>query len=338
MILINGALGEGGGQILRTSLGLSLYTGKPFRIENIRANRKKPGLLRQHLTAVNAASEISGATALGARLGATELEFTPGQCKGGQYRFNIGTAGSTTLVLQTLLPVLLTGKHHYEILLEGGTHNMMAPPYDFLDDSFLGVLGEMGAQVHAELLRYGFYPVGGGRFRVKSTGVDALKPLDLTDRGEIVEQGATCMVSQLPHRIASEEAEIVAELMGWPRHFCKSESVKSNGPGNVVLVKLRSEHVTEVFSGFGKKGRPLRDVAEEAAVQARTYLENNLTAGRYLADQLLIPMAIAGGGRFITGKPSLHLETNGEVIKMFMDVEVDCNELDEQRYLVTIKA
>src|SRR5689334_21475989 len=163
MMRIDGSFGEGGGQILRTALGLSLATGRPFRIENIRAKRAKPGLLRQHLTAVEAAKQVGSAEVEGAALGSMTLSFAPGVVKGGNYHFTIGTAGSCTLVLQTILPALITAAEPSEVVIEGGTHNTMAPPYYFMEKTFVPVLNRMGADVALRLYRFGFYPAGGGK-------------------------------------------------------------------------------------------------------------------------------------------------------------------------------
>ena len=180
---IDGSQGEGGGQILRTSLALSLATGRPFRIDGIRAGREKPGLLRQHLTAVHAAASVSGATVAGAELGSTTLSFEPGPVAGGEYHLAVGTAGSATLVLQTVLPALLRAVEPSELVLEGGTHNPFAPPFDFVAKTFVPVLRRMGADVTMSLERYGFYPAGGGRFSAR-VAPSALRPLSLTRRGE----------------------------------------------------------------------------------------------------------------------------------------------------------
>ena len=166
MLLIDGSQGEGGGQILRTALGLSLVTGTAFRIEKIRAGRAKPGLLRQHLTAVNAATVIGDALVDGAELGSPALVFRPRSVRPGAYRFAVGTAGSASLVLQTVLPPLLTAGASSILTLEGGTHNPWAPPFDFLARAFLPLLERMGAPVRAAIQRYGFYPAGGGQFTV----------------------------------------------------------------------------------------------------------------------------------------------------------------------------
>src|SRR6185436_4161528 len=202
MLTIDGSFGEGGGQILRTALSLSLVTGKPFRIDNIRARRKNPGLLRQHLTAVNAATEISHAEVTGAGIGSRELTFAPGSVESGDYAFAVGTAGSTTLVLQTVLPALLIANGKSQLILEGGTHNPFAPPFDFLAQAFLPLVNRMGPQVTAELERPGFYPAGGGRIRVTIEPAGELKRLDISSRGEVLARRAKAVVANLPISIA----------------------------------------------------------------------------------------------------------------------------------------
>lgn len=201
-LIIDGSQGEGGGQVLRTSLALSMVTGRPFRIEGIRAGRANPGLLRQHLTGVRAAAEISGAKVQGAELGSKQLTFEPGEVRAGDYQFSIGTAGSTTLVLQTILPALLAAKGRSTMVLEGGTHNPAAPPFDFLQRVFLPLVNRMGPRVSVELERHGFFPAGGGCFRVVVDPVEKLQPLELLTRGEIRRRTCRVLLSNLPRTIA----------------------------------------------------------------------------------------------------------------------------------------
>src|SRR5580704_3876555 len=201
IIQIDGSIGEGGGQILRTALGLSMVTGQPFRIEKIRAGRDKPGLLRQHLTAVNAAAAICGASVEGAAISSRELSFSPGKVKPGEYTFSIGSAGSTTLVLQTVLPALLTANGPSSLTLEGGTHNPHAPPIDFLEKAFLPLINRMGPAVNVTLERAGFYPAGGGRVAVKIRPAAKLSPLEIPERGEIKRRAAKAVVAALPGEI-----------------------------------------------------------------------------------------------------------------------------------------
>jgi RNA 3'-terminal phosphate cyclase (ATP) len=213
MITIDGSYGEGGGQILRTSLALSLVTGKPFSINNIRAGRKKPGLMRQHLTAVNAAAEIGSAAIKGNRIGSQEFTFEPEMIKPGNFHFAIGSAGSCTLVFQTILPALIIAGGPSEIILEGGTHNPFAPPFDFLAKAFLPVINRMGPKVDAVLEKPGFYPAGGGRFKV-SINPAGLNGFDLLERGNIINKTARAAVANLPVTQTGSSKLFVKSLNG----------------------------------------------------------------------------------------------------------------------------
>ena len=320
MITIDGSIGEGGGQVLRTALSLSLATGTPFRIENIRAGRKKAGLLRQHLTAVLAAAEIGAAEIEGATLGSTMLTFTPKSVRAGEYRFSVGTAGSGTLVFQTILPALLRASVPTRVVIEGGTHNDAAPPFDFLDRTFLPLIRRMGANVSLKLERYGFYPAGGGRFIAEIEPCAALKPLEVGLRGEIRSKRVTAIVANLSSRIAAREIEKVASMMSLTSEGTVIETKNSPGPGNVVLIEIESGDVTEMFSSFGRLGVASEKVAEEAVREAREYLVSRAVAAEHLTDQLLLPLALAGGGSFTATKLSRHARTNQEVISKFLPI------------------
>jgi RNA 3'-terminal phosphate cyclase (ATP) len=339
VLTIDGATGEGGGQVLRTALALSLATGTAFRITDIRAGRKRPGLMRQHLTAVNAAAEVGSATAEGAALGSTELVFRPGRVAPGTYRFSVGTAGSTTLVLQTVLPALVLAEGPSRLVLEGGTHNPMAPPFEFLERAFLPLLGRMGATVVAELERPGFYPAGGGRFQVRvEPAPGKLERLDLLERGEILARRATAAVAHLPLEIAWRELRVVEQGLNWDRSCLRAQEVEhSAGPGNVLLLEIESEQVTEVFASFGQKGVQAEKVASEAVAEARAYLAAGVPVGRHLADQLLVPMALAGGGSFRTLPLSRHATTQIELVEKFLPVEVTSVAVQERVCQVEVR-
>jgi RNA 3'-terminal phosphate cyclase (ATP) len=322
MIRIDGSSGEGGGQILRSSLSLSLATGEAFRIENIRAKRERSGLLRQHLTAVLAAAEVGGARVEGANLGSQSLTFEPGKVKSGNYRFVIGTAGSGTLVLQTILPALMTASGVSSITIEGGTHNLQAPPFDFLDRCFLPVIAKLGPKVAIKLERYGFYPAGGGSFSVAIEPCTTLSPVRLVERGEITHRKAVAIVANLPRKIARREIDTVAGMLNWDEsHLEIIETKQSVGPGNIVLIEIgTSSGITEVLCGFGRIGTAAESVAAEAAKQARGYLASDAVAGEHLADQLLLPFALAGSGAFTATRLNRHARTNMEVISSFLSV------------------
>jgi RNA 3'-terminal phosphate cyclase (ATP) len=313
---IDGSRGEGGGQVLRTSLTLSLLSGEPLKIVSIRAGRRRPGLLRQHLCAVKLAAEVSDAELEGAEAGSRELTFKPRALKAGDYHCTVGTAGSATLVLQTVLPALLLAKGRSTLLLEGGTHNPLAPPFDFLARAFLPLLNRMGARIETTLERHGFYPAGGGRMRVTLEPCDGLQPLDLRQRGEVRSCSATALIAALPAAIGHRELSELKQKLGWPMEQLKLvELDRSCGPGNVLSAVVESEHVTEVFTAFGEKGVRAEQVAESVANRVREYLAAGVPVGAQLADQLLLPLALARGGAFRTLPLTLHARTQIELLQ-----------------------
>lgn len=328
MRVIDGTLGEGGGQILRTALALSLVTGIPFRMEQIRGNRKNPGLRQQHVTAVNAATQVGRAEVQGNTLGSSSLTFTPQGVHPGHYHFAVGTAGSCTLVLQTILPALMTASEPSDIVLEGGTHNPFAPTFDFLAYAFLPILMRMGPTIAIRLDRPGFYPAGGGKVRVTVTPTAVLTPIDLLTRGAIVKCSAIALLANLPRHIGERELKVVHQTLAWPSHDLVLEEVKHiRGPGNALTLIVTSEHITEVFTGFGERGLPAERVASRVVTEVQEYLEADVPVGWHLADQLLIPFALAGGGTFRTLHLTQHTLTNLDVIKQFLPVEVSIQQL-----------
>lgn len=335
MLTIDGSFGEGGGQILRSSLALSMMTGREFRIEKIRARRSKPGLRRQHLTAVNAAGEVCGAEVSGAEIGSTCVDFAPGKVRGGEYTFSIGTAGSTTLVLQTVLLPLALASEPSRITLEGGTHNPFAPPFDFLARAYLPLIGRMGPRVNIQLERTGFYPAGGGRIMIEIEPVSQLEPFELMERGKLLSRGAVAHLANLPLHIAERELRVIQRKLNWPKKCLEINDItNSPGPGNLVTIEVQYEHVTEVFTGFGEIGRPAEAVATQAVQQHQRYLKTSAPAGEYLTDQLILPCALAGGGAFVSTGLSRHSETLLELIRQFLDVPVTTEELADGAVLV----
>ena len=325
-ITIDGSAGEGGGQILRTSLALSLVTGRRFRIENIRARRSKPGLLRQHLTAVRAATAIADAHVSGAEIGSSALSFEPFATRGGDYNLAVGTAGSATLVFQTILPALLLARERSRVTLEGGTHNPGAPPFDFLARTFVPALGRMGASVQVTLEAYGFYPAGGGRFVADIAPCSNFGEFIASTRGPAVLR-ARAVVASLPETIGKRELSVVRQRLGLDRSVCGVETViPSIGPGNILMISIEGDTVTEVVTGFGVKGVTAEKVAGDACDEASRYLATDVAVGAHLADQLLIPMALGQGGSFRTLTPTAHTTTNADVIRRFLDVPIAIEE------------
>ncbi len=337
MIVIDGSEGEGGGQVLRNALALSLVTGKPFRIENIRGNRDRPGVMRQHVTAVEAACAVGGAECEELRVGASSLTFEPGAVTPGDHHFAVGTAGSTSLVLQTILAPLMLADSRSRLVLEGGTHNIHAPPFDFIARVYLPLINLMGPRISATLVRPGFYPAGGGRIEVEIEPVSALKRFDLVERGALKRVGARALVAGLPGDIAVRELAAVESVLGWPEEARRIEQLPERvGPGNILLLEAEFEHVTEIASGFGKLGVSAEHVGEKAAKRMAGYLASSAAAGPYLADQLLLPMALAGGGSFTTVRPSRHARTAADIIALFLDVAIAFEEREDGCHSVTI--
>ncbi len=342
VLKIDGSFGEGGGQVLRSSLALSLVTGKPFVIQRIRAHRKKPGLMRQHLSAVRAAAEVSQARVEGADLGSLQLRFCPGSVRAGDYTFDVGSAGSATLVLQTVLPALLRAEGESNLTLRGGTHNPMAPPFDFLAKSYLPLVNRLGPMVEARLLRPGFYPAGGGEFRVRIQPARQLGRLELTERGEIRAQRVRVWLAHLPRHIAERECRTIAQHTGWSDEcFAIEEPSNASGPGNVVMIELEAEHVAEVFTSFGRIGVKAEEVALEALREAEEYLASGVPVGRHLADQIMLPLGIgayfgAGGGTFRTLSLSAHATTHLEILRRFLDLDAKVEQDSRGNCLVQI--
>lgn len=321
MIELDGAVGEGGGQILRSALTLAMITGQPFRIRNIRANRAKPGLMRQHLVAVQAALQVCGGDASGAALGSQDLTFLPGPVKGGDYAFAIGTAGSCTLVLQTVLPALLTADKPSTLKLTGGTHNPMAPPVQFLQRAWCPRLAEMGAHIDIRLERFGFYPAGGGVVEARVAPCAQLLPRTWMTRGERRAAYAEAFVAGVPGRVAQRELECVGKSMNWGEDQLLIRGLPADqGPGNALMLTLEYQHATEVFTAFGEKSVTSEQVARQVVQRARQYLMSQGAFAEYLADQMMVPLALAGGGGFTLDEVSMHARTNAQVIEMFLPV------------------
>lgn len=339
MIVIDGSMGEGGGQVLRTTLALSLVTGSPVRIVGIRRNRLRPGLRPQHLTAVAAAQEISSAEVDGAEIGSAKLTFAPQRLRSGTYSFAIGTAGSTTLVAQTLIPALMLAEGPSHLTLEGGTHNPMSPSFESFARAYLPMLRAMRVRARATLQRAGYFPAGGGRIHVDITPPAVPMPLHIDVRGQLRRGQAEAVVAHLPLRIARRELDVVARSLGWVDADLQARSDSASlGPGNVLTITLTFDHLTEVFAGFGQRGIPAETVAQRTVDEVTSYLDSGGAVGPYLADQLLLPMALLGGGRFTTVAPTAHTLTNAQVIERFLDTSISADKRDDGMWVVKVAA
>ena len=321
MIVIDGSQGEGGGQIVRSSLSLSVLTGQPFRIDNIRAGRPKPGLLRQHLTALQAAAAVSGGKySDGTGLGSKTVEFYPGSIRAGTYQLAVGTAGSAMLVFQTILLPLLMADAPSRVVITGGTHNPAAPPFEFVARAYLPLLEQMGAKVNLRLIHYGFMPAGGGRILADIEPAPSLQPIELMERGARNDLYAEAFFANIPFEVAERELEALGSHLSLPGPAKRVREVKSDGPGNALMVTVESANLTDIFTSFGRRGTRSEDVAREVADVTRDYLATDVAVGPYLADQLMLPMAVAGGGTFTTTTATRHAETNAATIEKFLPV------------------
>jgi RNA 3'-terminal phosphate cyclase (ATP) len=325
-ITLDGSQGEGGGQILRSALALSLITGQAFRIHRIRAGRSKPGLMRQHLACVEAAVRIGSGTAEGAALGSQELTFTSGPLVTGTHEFRIASSGSTMLLLQSILPALLLARQPSDLVLEGGTHNPFAPPFPFIEQAFLPLLRRIGFDVTATLDRPGFHPNGGGRCRVSIRPAGNLNPLRLGDvrtPGAPPAAWARICLAGLPRQVAQREAETLQQRFALDPEQCMiNEHAEALGPGNTVHVFTAGDGFANVFTGFGSPRVRAEQVAGDALASAEAFIASGASVDEHLADQLLLPLAIARGGSFTTTAPSNHTRTQSLILQEFLPITV----------------
>jgi RNA 3'-terminal phosphate cyclase (ATP) len=326
MIEIDGAQGEGGGQVLRSALTLALVTGQPFHIYHIRARRPKPGLRPQHLMAVKAAAQVSGAQVKGLSPGSQELHFTPAAVRPGQYRFDIGTAGSTSLVLQTLFQPLSRAGGSSTLTLIGGTHVPWSPTYHYLAWHWLPILERMGFRAQLSLERAGFYPRGGGVVRATVHPAEDIHPLQLTERGALTAIRGLSLVARLDMNIARRQRRQALERLrglGVPVEI-EARSFAAPSPGTALILLALFEGSQACFSSLGKRGKPAEKVADEAVDALLEVLDAGSAVDPHLADQLLLPLALAPGpSAFTTARITQHLLTNAQVIRAFLPVQIE---------------
>ncbi len=356
-VFIDGSTGEGGGQILRTSLALSCITGKSLHIENIRAARRNPGLAKQHLSCVRAVCQICSGQCEGAALKSSVLDFQPGPVQSGDFRFDIGSAGSASLVIQTVLPALFLADKPSAVTVTGGTHNPLAPPFDFLDETFVPVIATASFNGNCKLIKHGFYPAGGGKitFDVQTWQKSTDRIIDLCEPGPVrnftigdtVRKGkvsngagkepqihARIYTAKLPPHIAQRQQKLLLKSKLNIRNVEHIEVADSDGPGNCVMIRISGNDRTTVFTAFGMRRKPSQEVVSEVVNLAKDFLASGAAIDRFLADQLLIYMAMAEAGSYTTNELSSHLQTNMEVIKKFLPVNFSV-EQQKQAYRIS---
>jgi RNA 3'-terminal phosphate cyclase (ATP) len=334
LIEIDGTRGEGGGQLLRGALALALATGRGFRIDDIRRARPRPGLMRQHLTAVHAAATICEARVDGADVGSTSLVFEPGPVRAGDYTFAIGTAGSCVLVLQAIVPALARLEAPSRIAVSGGTHNPLAPTFEFLRDALAPQLAAIGWSVEYTLARHGFSPAGGGQIVATFAPARPAQHLLLVDRGERIAHDARAVVAHLDSDIAERELAALCARLNWETGAIASID-DSDGPGNFIEATVRYANVTEIVTAIGERGRTAERVASTCAEAVRRYLRATAPVGEYLLDQLLVPLALTGGGELRAVRWTPHAEAQRELLRTWFarDIGVTCGD-DGVRVLV----
>lgn len=324
MVEIDGGFGEGGGQILRTALSLSCLFLKPFRIFNIRKNRKKPGLMPQHLTCVRAARLISNAEVAGDEIGSSELVFKPQTVKGEELFFDIGTAGSTSLVLQTIIPSLVFSYQRTRVILKGGTHVPFSPPFDYIAGVFALILEKLGIKIELKIESYGFYPKGGGEIIADIFPANNLKPLRITERGKVTRIRGCSGVGNLPLSIAERQRDAMIEKihseikdLTFPVEI-EMMNVPTPGQGTFIYFHSESENTIAGFTALGKRGKRAETVGEEAAMDFIEYYSTNAAFDSHLPDQIVLYLSMSGGESvFTTSCITQHLLTNLHVIGLF---------------------
>lgn len=337
MISIDGSIGEGGGQVVRSALALAAVTGQSLMIENIRGGRAKPGLLRQHLAGLRAITQICNAETSGDSLGSSTLCFCPKEIAGGDYDFQVGSAGSAVLVAQTILPALMRASQRSAVRIGGGTHAAWAPPFEFFDRCYLPLVNRMGGSVIATIRSHGFYPAGGGEIVLQVEPTTTMSGIDLRHREGELRRRVIALVAQVPGGVAARECRRIERSLAWPSEVSQIVNVqRSGGPGNAVMIECRYDNVTELMVGYGTRGVRAERIAGAVAKEAKRYLSSDAPVGEYLCDQLLLiagmaaaDWSVGGSGAtscFKTGPLSKHSRTQIEILRRFLSIEVRVDE------------
>jgi len=337
MLAIDGSYGEGGGAVLRNALSLSAVLGEPIRVENIRVKRPNPGLQAQHLTAVRALAEICRAKVDRAELGSLALTFQPGSSpQSGEYSWDVaearkgGSAGATSLIFQGLLVPLHFARGESRLSLRGGTHVAWSPPFHYLESVYLPTLHQMGVNARVNIERWGWYPIGGGIVTADISGSGkaalSMEGLNLVDRGPLKRLSGVSASSNLPGHIAERQKQRAQSLLRAEGFDPEIEIVDApaSGQGTMLFLLAEFESVRAGFTSLGRRGKPAENVAEEACKEFQQYFESGAALDRHLADQLVLPLALATGtSSFTTCEVSQHLLTNAWIVERLLGRPID---------------
>ncbi len=333
MLTLDGTMGCGGGHLVRTALSLSAASGVPVTLSRVRMDRKKPGLLRHHLSVIQSLATICGAQVEGAYIGSQDLVFTPGAVQAGAWTFQVGMSRSALMLLGAVLPALLRAPGPSSLVLEGGTHTVDAPVYEFWELSLAPMVARMGAELSLSLASYGFAPAGGGCVKAQVSPLPA-EPADfvLEAREEISVRQAEVVLAQLRRDIAERELDVLSDLLSWPRDEMKVRALsETHGPGNVVVLSVKAGDVCEVTSSAGRRGVRAEQVSEEAAHEMRRYLASSAPVGRALATWLVPLLAVSPGvGRLKIMPPSEELLTTAELVERILRKPCTLEKLEDR--------
>ncbi len=330
LILIDGSYLEGGGQTIRTSVALSAITGKPCKMFNIRKGRKNPGLQAQHLKGIEAAAKICNAELKNAKIGSDCIEFMPNKIKNENFSIDIGTAGSITLVLQTLIPICIHADKEVELEIIGGTDVKWSPNIEYFQEVFCRNVEKMGIKIESEILKYGFYPKGGGKVKVKINPCKILKPINLAERGIVNRYDIRSIVSKSLEKSKVAERQIEGAKKIIPKFDCEYfEYVDTFSPGSTTHIHAHCKNSVLGSTIYGELGKPAEKIGEECAKAIMKQINSNACLDEHMADQILLYMALAGNSKISVAEITNHCRTNMWVIEKFLSIKFEVNEKEK---------